>query len=194
MSLREHCYSILVVSSSEKFVSSLSTLISSPHFSPVNTVTNISSAKRVLGERDYDFVIINSPVADDPGLRFAVDSAESEGCVVLVFVRSEMYSETVDRVVENGVFVLPKPIPGTTISIALDWMAGIREKIRGLKEKSLSFEEKMEEIRIVNRAKWILISELKMDEPQAHRYISKQAMDKCVSKREIAEEIIKVYT
>lgn len=52
----------------------------------------------------------------------------------------------------------------------------------------------MEEIRIVNRAKWILISEIKMDEADAHRYIEKQAMDRCVSKREVAESIIKTYS
>ena len=54
-------------------------------------------------------------------------------------------------------------------------------------------EEKMEEIRIVNRAKWLLISQLNMDEPQAHRYIEKQAMDRCVPKRRVAEEIISTY-
>ena len=51
----------------------------------------------------------------------------------------------------------------------------------------------MEEIRIVNRAKWLLISELKMDEQGAHRYIEKQAMDRCISKRIVAEEIMKTY-
>ena len=51
----------------------------------------------------------------------------------------------------------------------------------------------MEEIRIVNRAKWLLIDSLKMSEPDAHRYIEKQAMDRCVSKKEIAESIIKTY-
>ncbi|MBQ2927928.1 MAG: ANTAR domain-containing protein, partial [Oscillospiraceae bacterium] len=57
-----------------------------------------------------------------------------------------------------------------------------------------SIEEKMEEIRIVNRAKWLLISELKFDEPGAHRYIEKQAMDRCVSRKDIAEEIITTYS
>ena len=51
----------------------------------------------------------------------------------------------------------------------------------------------MDEIHLVNRAKWILISELKMTEPDAHRYIEKQAMDRCVSKKTIAEDIIKTY-
>ena len=52
----------------------------------------------------------------------------------------------------------------------------------------------MQEIRIVNRAKWFLISELKMTENDAHRYLEKQAMDRCISKKAMAEEIIKIYT
>jgi len=79
------------------------------------------------------------------------------------------------------------------IITALDWMASARERLRKLEKKTLSIEEKMKEIRIVNRAKWLLITELKMSEPDAHRYIEKKAMDRCVTKREIAEEIIKMY-
>ena len=52
----------------------------------------------------------------------------------------------------------------------------------------------MVEIRIVNRAKLLLISEEKMNEDSAHRYIEKQAMDHCRSKKEIAESIISRYT
>ena len=80
------------------------------------------------------------------------------------------------------------------MSIALSWLSIARENLRKTEKKTLSIEEKMEEIRIVNRAKWLLISELKMDEQGAHRYIEKQAMDRCVSKKVIAEEIIKTYS
>ena len=72
-------------------------------------------------------------------------------------------------------------------------MSSARERLRKSEKKALSIEEKMEEIRIVNRAKWILIRELKLDESEAHRYIEKQAMDRCISKRIVAEEIIKTY-
>ena len=77
---------------------------------------------------------------------------------------------------------------------ALSWMVSARERMRHFEKKSLSIEQKMEEIRIVNRAKWLLISELKMSEPEAHRYIEKQAMDSCVARRKIAEEIIRTYS
>ena len=51
----------------------------------------------------------------------------------------------------------------------------------------------MEEIRIVNRAKLLLIEQLKMTEKEAHRYIEKHAMDRCVTRRDIAEKIISIY-
>ena len=51
----------------------------------------------------------------------------------------------------------------------------------------------MEEIRIVNHAKWMLIEQLKMSESEAHRYIEKQAMDRCVTRRAVAEDILQTY-
>lgn len=49
----------------------------------------------------------------------------------------------------------------------------------------------MQELRTIDRAKWILVDQRKMSEPDAHRYIERKAMDRCVRKIEIAEEILK---
>ncbi|MEE1066429.1 MAG: ANTAR domain-containing protein, partial [Acutalibacteraceae bacterium] len=87
-----------------------------------------------------------------------------------------------------------KPTSKPAIAQALSWLSSARERLRRLEKKTLSVEERMEEIRIVNRAKILLVSELYMTEPEAHRYIEKQAMDRCVSKREVAESIIRTYT
>ena len=62
-----------------------------------------------------------------------------------------------------------------------------------MEKKTATIEEKMEEIRLVNRAKWLLIEELKMTEQEAHRYIEKQAMDRCVTKRVVAVQILSTY-
>ena len=193
MSLKERVYSVLIVSAAEGFNDALSALLPTSEYSPTNFVSNISAAKRALAERAFDFVIINSPLPDDIGTRFAIDTGSSKETVVLLMVRAELQAEIYDKVAEHGVFVLPKPTSKPTMAIALSWLSSAREKLRKTEKKTLSIEEKMEEIRIVNRAKWILIRELKLDEPEAHRYIEKQAMDRCISKRIVAEEIIKTY-
>ena len=194
MSLKERVYSVLIVSAAEGFNDALSALLPNSKYSPTHFVSNISAAKRALAERAFDFVIINSPLLDDVGTRFAIDTGNSKESVVLLMVRTELQAEIYDKVVEHGVFVLPKPTSKPTMAIALGWLSAAREKLRKTEKKILSVEEKMEEIRIVNRAKWLLISELKMDEQGAHRHIEKQAMDRCVSKKVVAEEIIKTYS
>ena len=42
----------------------------------------------------------------------------------------------------------------------------------------------------MNRAKWSLIQHRGMSETEAHHYLEKQAMERCVSKRVIIEEIL----
>ena len=194
MDLKERTYSALVVSAAEKLNTALSGLLEEARCRPVRIVPNVSAAKRCWNDRSYDLVIVNSPLPDDPGIRFAIDLGNTGGVVVLLLARAELYDEIFDKVSEHGVFMLAKPLSRQLMETALDWMESARERLRRLEKKTISVEEKMEEIRVVNRAKWILISELKMDEPQAHRYIEKQAMDRCLSRNEIAEEIIRTYT
>lgn len=193
MSLKERVYSVLLVSASENLNSSLLGLFSPSKYSPVQTVGNVSAAKRALAERDFDFVIVNSPLPDGDGMRFSIDAGAGKSTVALLLVRGEQYPEFFDRSAEFGVFLLSKPLAKSSVLLALDWLASARERLRQTERKVLSVEEKMDEIRLVNRAKWLLISELKMTESDAHRYIEKQAMDRCVPRRRIAEEIIQTY-
>ena len=193
MSLKERVYSVLVISAKENFNASLQSLLPESKYAPVQMVSSVSLANRVLLERSFDFVFINTPLPDDFGTRFAIEISGNKGTVILLLVRNEVYEEVCDKVTEYGILTLPKPASKQMVAHTLNFMAGIRERLRKLENKSLSMEEKMKEIRLVNRAKWVLIDELKMSEADAHRYIEKQAMDRCVSRREIAEEIISTY-
>ena len=193
MSLEERDYSVLVVSAAEKFNTVISELLAESGYRQIRFESGVSAARRAFSENSFDFVIINSPLPDDVGVRFAIDVSTSGSAVALLVVRSDIFEETNEKVYRHGVDAIIVSDP-FIIEMALKWMASSRERLRKSEKKTLSIEEKMEEIRIVNRAKWLLISELKMDEPGAHRYIEKQAMDRCVTRREIANEIIKTYS
>lgn len=194
MSLKERIYSVLIVSASENYNDAVTALLPESKYNPVHVVGNINAAKRALAERAFDFVMINSPLPDDTGTGFAIDTCNAKETVVLLMVRSELQDEVYDKVAEHGVFTLAKPTSKPTLTTALNWMSSARERLRKSEKKNLSIEEKMEEIRIVNKAKWLLIRELHMDEPEAHRYLEKQAMDRCITRRKVAEEIIKTYS
>ncbi len=193
MPLRVHIYSVLVVTASSKFGEEISGLLPEATYAPVHFVESINAAQRAILENSYDLIIINSPLPDDFGIKFAIDVSTTKTSVVMLFVRNDMYSAVYEKVSDFGVFTIRKPTPTIAINQALDWLKTTRERMRSMEHRNLSIQEKMEEIKIVNRAKWILISALGMSEADAHRYIEKQSMDRCVPRREIAETIIKTY-
>lgn len=194
MSLKERVYSVLLVSASDSFNTAAVKMLPSAKYQPLSVATSISEAKRCLAGREFDFVIVNSPLPDESGTRFAIDCCHSPSTVALILAKSDIYDEVLDRVADHGVFALAKPTTQAVLQQALNWMASSRERLRRMQKKTSSVEERMEEIRIINRAKCLLISEVKMTEPEAHHYIEKSAMDNCVSKKEAAEKIIKLYS
>ena len=46
---------------------------------------------------------------------------------------------------------------------------------------------------MIDRAKYVLMSSLRLSEQEAHRYIEKQAMDLRITKRAVAESLLKTY-
>lgn len=193
MSLQEQVYSILIVSAQRTFNDAIMPFLPDFKFDPIKTVTSISAAKQSLAARSYDFIIINSPLSDGGGIDFATDASGLKTSVVLLLVRSDLYETTFGRVSPCGVYVLPKPTSKSIISQAIDWMTATRERLKMLEKKTVSAEEKIREIRTVNRAKWLLIENLKISESDAHRQIEKQAMDLCITKLAVAEKIIEAF-
>ena len=184
---------VLLVSSSPKFNESMLALLPESRFYPVAAVSDVSSARRRLLESKYDIVIINAPLPDDFGTRLALNICDNSGTAVLLFVKAEHYPDINGRVSPFGVLVLPKPASSQTVSQSLQLLCGTRERLRRMEQKTASIEEKMEEIRIINRAKLLLMEQLKMTEKEAHRFIEKQAMDRCVTRITIAQSILSTY-
>ena len=193
MIFQERSYSVLIVSASRNFNTAMASLLPVSEFWPVSTVGSVASARRELLERAFDIVIINAPLPDDLGSALAVDVSTHSQAAALLLVKSDIYDEVYSEVMEYGVFTLSKPTSAQLLSQYLKILCTARERIRRLEGMQQSVEEKIEEIRLVNHAKWLLIECLSMSEAEAQRYIEKQAMDLRISKRQMAENVIKTY-
>jgi len=76
---------------------------------------------------------------------------------------------------------------------ALTVIYAMRVHLKALEFQANDLQRKLDDTRIVNRAKLLLMSRLKMSEKEAHRYIEKAAMDGCLKKRDVAESILRTY-
>ena len=154
---------------------------------------SVAEARRKLVSASFDLVLVNAPLPDDMGVDFAMEVCEDSDAGVLLLVRSELYDETCERVLTAGVVTLAKPTSQQTVAQSLRFLCAMRERLRGKRQHQATVEEKIDELRLVNRAKWLLIECLHMSETEAHRYITRQAMEQRTSKREIAESVIRTY-
>ena len=193
MVFQERTYSVLIVTASDSFTEKIMPLLPVTDYWPVTTVHSNSEARRRIVETAFDIVLINAPLPDDFGMRLAIDICTGSGAGVLLMVRSDQFDDVYARVVGYGVLTLSRPTSVQMVAQNLRILCATRERMRRMEEKQTAVEEKIEEIRLVNRAKWLLIECLGMTEPEAHRYIEKQSMDRRISKQEVAETVIKTY-
>lgn len=193
MVFQERTYGVLIVSAASSFFSVMEPLLPSTDYWPVVRAKSVAEAQRRLLEGTYDIVIINAPLADDFGLRLAITICTDSSSGVLLLVKNDLYNEIYTKAMPYGVLTLSKPTNSQMIVQSLRVLCATRERLRQMEQKQMSVEKKIEEIRLVNRAKWLLIDCLGMKESDAHRYIEKQAMDLRISKSEVAENIIRTY-
>ena len=112
----------------------------------------------------------------------------------MVLAKAELFDQVNDKMEPFGILTVQKPLSRPLFYQALHLLIATQNRWQRFDRENQKLRTKMEEVRIVARAKCILVEYLRMSEQQAHRYIEKQAMDMRTSKKDVAENILKTYT
>lgn len=185
--------SAIIVSCSEKGLDFIKEMLLCVSCNTIVSAATCGEARRLLLERDFDVCMINAPLPDESGERLARHVA-AKGMGQVILIVSAVYYEEVSGAVEDyGIITLSKPINKSLFWSALKIAKAAQNRLEAMKAENNKLIRKIEDIRVVDRAKCILISYLNMSEPEAHKYIEKQAMDMRVTKKAIAEGILKTY-
>lgn len=185
--------SALIVSYSEKSNQDLCKILTEASISDITVSPTAAEARRMLIDKDFDLIIVNTPLPDEFGESLARHIAEKKISEVILLVKAELFDDISNKVEEYGIITIAKPIGKTIFWNALKIASATHKRIKTIQNENKKLVQKIEDIRIIDRAKCILISQLSFSEPEAHRYIEKQAMDLRVTRRKIAEEILKMY-
>ena len=185
--------SALIISFTEKSIAFFTEMLNTASYNQIVTLPTCGEARRRLLSQDFDLVIINAPLRDESGEALARHIASKGTGQVILVVKSEYYDAVSSICEDDGVLTIAKPINRTVLWSYLKLARASQNKLTRMQTENNVLKQRIEDIRIVDRAKCILISFLNMNENEAHRYIEKQAMDTRQSKREIAEGILKTY-
>ena len=192
MASGKNIYKVLVAGANDKTFALLQTLLPGSSYDPPLRAGSAGEAKRMALVYAVDIAILNAPMRDEFGTQLALNLAR-DNVGVLLLVPGESFDGVRDQVEDEGVMALAKPLTRQTLEMGLHMITALRGKLLQMDRRNRALQEKMTDIRTINRAKWLLIEQLRMTESEAHYYIERQAMDTRLSRREVAENIIRSY-
>ncbi|MDR1569029.1 MAG: ANTAR domain-containing protein [Oscillospiraceae bacterium] len=154
--------------------------------------SDATHARQMIDELDPDLVLVNDPIGSESGETLARDAVQLSAAGVALFMRAPA-PEDFERLGSEGVAVFEKPFHRQQTSRMLWAISSAKRRLEALDQRNRTLLMEIDSLRLVARAKALLIQYLNMTEPQAHRFIEKQAMDRRVSKRQVAEGILSSY-
>ena len=149
----------------------------------------ISAVLRASASQDIPAIVASQKpdaVVISGGASAAVDAAERSSAAILLLTDDAALPR---RCIRAGVMTAHPD----ELAAVLPSLLATAERLRTLRDKTSSLQQRLDDSRIVARAKLLLISRLGMSEGDAHRYIEKTAMDSCLPRRDVAEGIIRTY-
>jgi len=185
--------SALIVSSSEKNTALFTGFLQAASVQQVTSSQSCDSARKLILKQDFDLIIVDSPLPDGSGESFSRYAAANGVSQVILLVESESFDSVFAACEGSGVLIITKPVDKYFLWSALSLAKSVQNRVKRIQAENAQLKQQIEDIRIIDRAKCILISFMKMNEQEAHRYIEKQAMDMRSSRRIIAEGILKRY-
>ena len=183
---------ILIAGKTTEICESIAQLLSEQGDNNISSFTS-GSIVRGVDVSEFDSVIISTPLSDEFGLDLVADISKDAKNGVVVLAKHEIADEVQRKLRFTGAFVLPRPF-NKAMLIQMVKMAEIAHiGMAKLEEENRHLTQQISDIKIVNRAKSMLMQYLNLTEEQAHRHIQKQAMDLRKTQRAIAEDILKTY-
>jgi response regulator NasT len=184
--------SALIITSTQKSATFFTEVLHAANIKLTTVMSSTGEARRFLLDHQFDLIIVDTPL-DESGEEFCRSIASRDQAQVILAVKSEHFGAVSAVCEEDGVLTVSKPINTDFFWAALSLAKSASSKIQRMQVENAKLKQKIEDIRIIDRAKCQLISYLNLSENEAHRFIEKQAMDLRSTKRSIAEEILKTY-
>lgn len=141
----------------------------------------------------FDVVIVSTPLRTEFGLNYIAGVHNRTKAPIVVLAKTDIADDVQNRVRFTGAFVLPRPFNKASLvqTVKMAVLAG--ENMQRLQAENTKLSQKLIDDRIINRAKCCLIQYLNFTEEQAQEHIRRLAMDSRLTKKDVAEDILRTY-
>jgi len=183
---------ILVVGS-QKCVENLCRLLSEIVCTSAEKAFSAAEGTQMLCNNAYDLIIVGTPLLDASGYDFAHSCTKITTAGILLMINEDLPEEQKMHATRMGVLVMKKSFYKTSFQKIIKLLTAAHNLPAGIRGECAQLQEKIEEIRIIDCAKEVLMERLLLSEEQAYHYITKHAMDMRMTKGKVAQAVLYTY-
>lgn len=182
----------LIVAANKQISSALSSAVKRSGAENIALAFDTVSAKRMISDRQFGLTVIYVENFAPQDFEIARAAAMRGGGVIVV--AACRYTDAVAKSLEDdGIIVLSKPLSHVELFQAIKVIRATNNRIAHLIEEKRDLLKKLDDVRLISRAKLILMQNMGYTEEQAHKHIEKRAMDMRRTRAEVAIDILKTY-
>jgi response regulator NasT len=146
-------------------------------------------AIKLATELEPDLVVMDIKMPKLDGISAAEKIAELKIPVVLLTAFSQ--SDLVARAAEAGAMAyVTKPFKPTDLLPAIQIALSRHEELVSLEAEIADLSDRLETRKLMDRAKGLLQSKMKLSEPESFRWIQKASMDRRLTMAQVAKAVI----
>lgn len=150
-----------------------------------------AGAIRFLDMSAYSAALISLPLADERGVSLIEELHEKYDTPLGVLVKPDINEMLLKRLSAANAYILKKPVSRSNYVLAADLLTSFSDNNADMKEKIKALERKNSEIKLMSRAKLLLMQSKGLSEDDAHTHILHRAMNRQMSIDAVCREIIK---
>lgn len=148
------------------------------------------NALKVILQTEPDLVIMDSKLPGVQGLGIIRVIEENRTAPVILLIESHEQG-LLEEVKDYWIFgCLPKPLSDVQLFPAIEIALANFKKFTKLVEENKRLKTALEERKLVEKAKGMVMEAMGLSEQEAYKYMQKLSMDKCVPIARVARNII----
>ncbi len=182
---------VLIISSNKNAAEALAGFIRESFQCSVRAAESGYQAKSIFrSDPGLDLALINTPLIDESGIDLAEYITENTAASCILIIKPENSEKTSERAEKSGVIVMIRPVNrGLLYQLVKTIDIAVKRSLRIYQEKQ-KLERRIEEIKTIDKAKFMLMEYKSMTEAAAHEYLEQYAMNKRKKKYIAALELI----
>ncbi|MDE6672979.1 MAG: ANTAR domain-containing protein [Ruminococcus sp.] len=182
---------VLIISGNKSASETLSGFIREAFGCEVRTVETAEQAREFFdSQASCGLAVIYSPLADDSGISLAEYIIENTSSNCILIVRAETAEKISGRMGHMGIITIGRPFNKTFLWQTINTIEISMNRSYQLYEETVRLERMIDEIRLIDKAKFMLMQYRHMTEEEAHSFLEQYAMNNRKKKTTSASEII----